>query len=170
MYGVDFVFEEFPRAKKYFKSIGVKQSGVMAASLGGTISFNDRYFQLENPTARKEMTVDTGFHPKNNTLFSTGAHEAGHILEAALVHANSQIPILDWNNSTYANRIVSEACRNAKKITKQNYGTMKENISRYACKNNGECLAESVADYVANRENAQVLSKEIWKILKRELG
>ena len=47
---------------------------------------------------------------------------------------------------------------------------MRTEISKYALWNLNETLAEAVADYVANGENAALLSREIWKVLKKELG
>lgn len=47
---------------------------------------------------------------------------------------------------------------------------MKSEISGYAKTNDSECLAEAVADYILNKDKAAPLSKEIWKILKKELG
>ncbi len=36
--------------------------------------------------------------------------------------------------------------------------------------NSSECLADAVSDFVLNGNEAAALSKEIWKLLKRELG
>jgi hypothetical protein len=36
--------------------------------------------------------------------------------------------------------------------------------------NASECMAEGVADYIANKGNASVLSRMIWNLLKGELG
>ena len=47
---------------------------------------------------------------------------------------------------------------------------MKREISKYALKSLSECISEAISDYVANGENASILSKEIWKRLKEELN
>lgn len=78
-----------------------------------------------------------------------------------------------WNKNRFATKIVGEAARIVKK-TESGKGLknnqLVEQISRYATKNRSEALAEAVADYRANGNNAQPLSKAIWNILKRELG
>ena len=48
--------------------------------------------------------------------------------------------------------------------------TLKREISGYAMQNASECMAEGVADYIANKNNASVLSRMIWNLLKGELG
>ena len=105
----------------------------------------------------------------------------GHLLERALIEmSHPGVGALDqlyraqaWSKCTEATSIISEACKMAKK-TEAGKGLvnsqLKAMVSGYATKNNSECLAECVADYVANGENASILSKEVWKILKGKLG
>lgn len=109
-------------------------------------------------------------------------HESGHILEAALIrraYNNFETRpdyiagIYDWNHNTFAKAVVSEAAKAAKKTPDGKGKKVKElisDVSRYAEKTRGETLAECVADYRANGANAKLLSREVWKILKRELG
>lgn len=173
--GIDKVIDEFSQVKGVLKGFKTGKNGVMSAGYDGIISFNPMYY--DNIDNMKEMIMgpETGFHPKNTGVLETGAHEMGHLLERALIEKNNPGPggVLDWNECTHAKRVVSEACKAAKK-TDGGKGILnaglKKQISGYSLTNDSECLAEAVADYIANGEQSSLLSKEIWKILKRELG
>ena len=109
----------------------------------------------------------------------------GHLLERALISKNGG-GVLEWNKCTYATKVGREAViairqTQAGKIIKidtfghrrTRFKTIEDlrlEISEYANENWSECLAEAVCDYITNAENAQPLSKAIWKILKRELS
>ena len=123
------------------------------------------------------MGETTGFHPKNTGILETGSHEMGHILELALIKQSEYEygiqEVIAWNDCTKAKELISEACKAVKK-TPEGKGLrnaqLKSAISEYAQKNDSECLAEAVADYIANGEKSAPLSKEIWNILKDRLG
>ena len=171
-YGAELVMDEFPLVKGVFSGFDVKNNGVMCASYSGKINYNPKYYsKAEN--LKCMITGDkTGFHPKNTGIIEVGSHEMGHILELALINKNNG-GVFAWSECTEAKRVVSEACKLAKKQPdgkgKLN-NQLKNEISGYAMQNASECMAEAVADYIANKDNASVLSKEIWKILKKELG
>ena len=78
-----------------------------------------------------------------------------------------------WNTSKLSGKVISEACKDAKK-TPAGKGLKNTDLIRgvsgYATKNRSETLAECVADYTANGTSAKPLSVAVWKILKRELG
>ena len=78
-----------------------------------------------------------------------------------------------WNKKYYSGKIISEAAANAKK-TADGKGKLKaqlvSDVSRYATTSTSEALAECVRDYYINKDKAQPLSREVWKILKREFG
>ena len=183
MMGIEQVMEEFPQAQSALKGISTSKSGVMSASFNGKINFNPNYYQKGDPQVAKTMVqgIKTGFHPANTGVLETGSHEMGHLLERALIEmSHPGVGALDqlyraqaWSKCTEATSIISEACKMAKK-TEAGKGLvnsqLKAMVSGYATKNNSECLAECVADYVANGENASILSKEVWKILKGKLG
>lgn len=171
--GVEHIIKEFPQAKDSFTSIGVSKSGLMCAGYDGDINFNPGYFT----TREKALAAhgNTTFHPKGNNIFGSGCHEAGHILEKALIskNSNSMLGIIAWNDYTYAKAIVSDACKIAKKLPECKgmvNAQLKGAISGYAKTNASECLAEAVCDYSLNGESASPLSKIIWDILKKELG
>ena len=175
--GIEHIIKEFPQAKSAFKRLGTDKSGVMCARFDGQICFNPSYYDDYDKVfnAMFQSASQTGFHPKGNNLFSTGSHEAGHILELALnKKANKGYASgLEWTKCTHAQHVVSEASKSAKKTEEGKGKKISEliaDVSRYATANRSEALAECVADYVINGENASLLSREVWKILKRELG
>ena len=170
--GVDIVLNEFPQAKKVFAGFDIGKSGVACASFTGKISFNPAYYTDAKNLQCMIMGNTTGFHPKNTGIVEIGSHEMGHILELALINKHNG-GVLAWSECTEAKKIVSEACKLAKKLPggkgKVN-ATLKREISGYAMQNASECMAEGVADYIANKNNASVLSRMIWNLLKGELG
>ena len=171
-YGVEKVINEFPQAKGTFAGFGVSNNGVMCASATGKINYNPHYYSDVRNLKNMIMGNTTGFHPKNTGLVETGSHEMGHILELALINKNNA-GWDAWDKCSEAQRVVGEACKIAKK-TPDGKGKLnaelKREISGYAMQNASECMAEAVADYIANGANASILSREIWKILKKELG
>lgn len=170
--GVDIVLNEFPQAKKVFAGFDIGKSGVACASFTGKISFNPAYYTDVKNLQCMIMGNTTGFHPKNTGIVEIGSHEMGHILELALINKHNG-GVLAWSECTEAKKIVSEACKLAKKLPEGKgkvNATLKREISGYAMQNASECMAEGVADYIANKSNASVLSRMIWNLLKGELG
>lgn len=170
--GVDIVLNEFPQAKKVFAGFDIGKSGVACASFTGKISFNPAYYTDVKNLQCMIMGNTTGFHPKNTGIVEIGSHEMGHILELALINKHNG-GVLAWSECTEAKKIVSEACKLAKKLPEGKgkvNATLKREISGYAMQNASECMAEGVADYIANKNNASVLSRMIWNLLKGELG
>ena len=168
--GVEFIMKEFPKAKDVFTGVGIDKSGMMSAGFGGWINFNPKYFSTRKAVldAHRAST----FHPKGNNAFSSGSHEAGHLLELKLIKLKGGGGVA-WQNCTHAKEIVSQACKAVKK-TPEGKGKLipelKSEISGYARTDASECLAEAVSDYSLNKENSAPLSRAIWKILKEELG
>ena len=170
MNGVMYVYDEFPQARQMFKNIDSGAAGVMSASYHGDIKLNTKMYATREKCLQSHP--QSTYHPKGNSPFSSGAHEAGHLLERALIDKHNG-NIIDWRDCTQAKRVVSEAWKEAKKYPESKGVNMYkgiERISRYANTDRSECLAEAVADYSVNKEYAAPLSKEIWKILKMELG
>ena len=170
--GVDIVLNEFPQAKKIFAGFDIGKSGVACASFTGKISFNPAYYTDAKNLQCMIMGNTTGFHPKNTGIVEIGSHEMGHILELALINKHNG-GVLAWSECTEAKKIVSEACKLAKKLPEGKgkvNAILKSEISGYAMQNASECMAEGVADYIANKNNASVLSRMIWNLLKGELG
>lgn len=181
--GIEKVIDEFPKAKATLQAIGTNKSGVMCASFNGTINFNPAYYAKGHPSVATSMVQGnaTGFHPKNTGVLETGSHEMGHLLEKTLIEMKNPgtdamtrlFKAESWSKCTEAKAVISDACKAAKKTAEGKgllNGRLKSQVSGYATKNDSECLAECVADYIANGENASILSKEVWKILKERLG
>ena len=184
--GVEQIVKEFPQAVATFNKLRGKDlaKNVLAnASIGGNITLANHYFQkTEGELDKKyQQTVKNGYHPAGTAVRDIATHEAGHILERALIQkafpGNDYFSRLSqasaWNNSTMSTKVVHEAVSNLKKTPagkgKLTNDFIKE-VSHYATKNRSETLAECVADYAANGNNAKPLSVVVWNILKRELG
>lgn len=174
--GIERVLKEFPQAQVTLKKITTGNSGIMCATFGGDIEFNSSIFNDRSVVLKKHP--QTSYYIKGNNVVASGAHEAGHMLERTLIEKDTNLSMLfmkksAWSDCTKAKEVVSEACKAAKK-TAEGKGklnsTLKREISGYALDDASECMAEAVSDVVVNGQNAAVLSKEIWKILKKELG
>lgn len=152
---------------------------------GFELQFNTESFASNtrsSGTLRYDGDVAGGFHPKNTTINDIPVHEFGHFLEGALVknkHVNLKDAWLDKSSRRTADDIVSEALDVVlKDVPKEGEDALKElealkekmviDISRYAKENVSEAIAEAVVDWWVNRDNAQILSKEIVRILKRD--
>ena len=173
--GVEKVLNEFPQARSSFKSVDVRNGGIMSAGYEGDINFNPVYYKTREKAVSASISK-THFHPTGNNVLSTGSHETGHILEKALIDKIADNPTMGkllWADKNIAKSIVSDAVSNAKKLP-DGKGKLKSKligeISEYARSDSSECLAEAVADYILNGEKSAMLSKEIWKLLKKELG
>ena len=184
---VEAIVREFPQAAANFHELRGEdlKNGVMAsASFRGVIRLADYYFKSRNfLMSRYANTEAQGFHPAGSNGDHVATHEAGHLLERALIDKYvlsqgndiyTRLQASDaWNKGTYAGKVVSEACRMAKK-TPAGKGLKNDalirGVSGYAARNKSETLAECVADYVSNGQNAKPLSVAVWNVLKRELG
>lgn len=176
------LLKEFPQITDVVYELnGTAKRGYASATYDGYIQLNPDKFTVRR-TAEDSYQRDllAKFHPKGTSVKNISDHEMGHLLERALIekHLNAVggtrwEGISAWNNSRFAKAVISEASRAAKK-TPDGKGLkvsqLITNVSRYAEKNRSETLAECVADYRANGQNATALSREVWKILKRELG
>lgn len=169
------VFEEFPQAKSALVSLeasGLGENTYASASYSGEIILNTKFYR--NPELYRstyEHDVSTRHHPKGTEPKHTLAHETGHVLETALVNKYmsgepSHLKLQARGSRIYSEKVVKEALIN---LTEGRIsGTIK--VSKYALKNYSETLAECVADYRANGSKSAPLSREVYKILKRELG
>ena len=185
---VERIMTEFPQAQANFHELRGEalKHGVLAnASYNGVIRLGEYYFAKTEGDLSYTYDKSThgGFHPAGTNKDHIASHEAGHILERALIdkyilsQGNGYYTRLEasqaWNKSKLSGKVVSEACRAAKKTPGGKGLTNADlirGVSGYATKNRSETLAECVADYTANGSNAKPLSVAVWNILKRELG
>lgn len=180
--GLEDIVKEFPQAAGLFHELNGdehRDRAYASASFYGKVQLNpDKYTSRDVVEQSYKSDVASKWHPTGTTADSIPVHEAGHILERALIDKNlGHQPMWSqataWNKHSEATRVIGEACKVLKR-TPAGKG-LKNNdfvaqVSRYARENRSETLAECVADYHANRENAAPLSREVWKILRRELG
>ena len=185
---IEQIAKEFPQAASNIRELqgaNLKKGALANASFDGRINLANHYYgKTEDGLAKNyDHSVQNGFHPAGSTKGQIAAHEAGHLLERALIDKYifsqgysiyTQMEAVNaWNTSKMSGKVISEACKAAKK-TPGGKGLKNadliRNVSGYATKNRSETLAECVADYHANGANAKPLSVEVWKILKRELG
>jgi SPP1 gp7 family putative phage head morphogenesis protein len=183
---MDAVFKEFPEFKGQIIEIGQKKQGIMCATMtregGLKINFNPGYYSnIEKVKAKYDEGLAAGYYPKGTNWINGGVHELGHIAHGIIAKNNKNYQYawqasLDWEDHTTAERIVSEAWENAKndypKGTKM--VSAAKGISGYAdfrAKGNtySETVAEAFSDVFSNRANAQPLSLEIVRILKKDL-
>lgn len=184
------IIDEVPQAAQCFKAIRGDDlpAGTYTrakADTGEIITSNQKFASGSDIEQKYKADVIFGFHPEGTTYENIVTHEAGHILERALIekahpHQDGRSPLeeehvkaSEWDNYTQSKQLISEACKAAKKTPDGKGKTNRkliESVSGYAKKNSGEALAECVADYVANRSKAKPLSKEVWKLLKDRLG
>lgn len=194
--GIEAVIAEFPKARKYLKMF---DDGEFAVKYGANfddaymitspedsaIAFNKKFFSSFD-SLKKDIVRDVkyGHHPKNCDIAGVASHEMGHLLEWAIIIKNNG-GADEWNAGIYSEKIVQDAAKivqstpagkrrtinykGEEKLQKIPTKQLMGRISGYAKDNYAEALAEAVCDYITNRENAHALSKEIWKILKREL-
>lgn len=185
--GVEGIIKAFPQAEANFREIAGAdlKSGVYAqASFDGVITLARAKYK-DHAALLSSYSGDTkaGFHPGGSTADHIAVHEAGHILERALIdkYVMSQgnglsirvQGIQAWNKHTYASKVITEAVRIAKKTpTGKGLKTadLIRSVSKYATTNRSETMAECVADYAANGSSAKPLSIAVWQVLKKELG
>ena len=171
--GIETLLKVFPEAVKWITEfrISTMNNQIMNTSYWGQIGFNPNFFNsfiaLSN---RVDELARTGAHPKNTKISHYGAHEVGHILEIALLKKHGG-DIESWKTGFYTRELVREAYNNIKGNTGKKIREFKAEISNSANDVKiGECLAEAVMDYAANKTNAAVMSQEICNLLGREFG
>ena len=156
--GVEAVLKEFPQAVIYLKEIGTFDAGIMCTANGySKINFNPKYFAEPRRLAEE---FASGYYIKNMTTFGAGAHEAGHLVwkwfeEQYDISAQKVI------FAAYGETVRSNGFKPLKVFMKE--------VSHHAFKKGyAECLADAVADFSVNCEEAAHLSKVLWRILKEE--
>lgn len=177
--GVEHIQREFPKARAAFKSIRVSslKNSLMETEYDGSIIINGKDYRTRKSVLDGHERAVGGV--KNQNPYSTGAHEAGHLLEKALIDLDLGDDVSDdmkqymWNECIYSHDIVNEAFIALKKTDKYHGETLdelKEQICTNALDNDSEALAYGVEDVYMNGSEAAPLASMIWKILKRELG
>lgn len=149
------VLEDFSSAAEFFTGINVAERGKAAFIPDGELVLSSRWYDAQNVK-----------------LVGIGYHEAGHLLELALIRKdNPDAPegtIFDfWKNGYYARNIVKKAFSRIR--TRKSLKELRQEISDYSLKDFSETLAEAVEDFYMNGYGASVLSRQIVKVLEEEL-
>ncbi len=151
----------------------------------GTLFLNTRWYSDEaKMKAQYERDVKSTWHPAGTTWENVVDHETGHALEKIVNEAYMKKNNISGSGSKYwdyffkqkgIGDIVKEAVATTKSGIKKETGNVmsandiKQSLSRYSLKNYHETFAEAIADYTANGNNANRLSKEIVRITKEVL-
>lgn len=174
---IEKVYDDFPKMKgkiKQIESIEHPNGGMnIEPDLKDNkyiMQINRKFFNNENTIQRQyEKDVKTGFHPKGTTYKDIGNHELGHAVMAEIIkskYKDNKAIAFDWNNEITAKEIIKKSFDNLGISDKLTQDILRNNISKYATSNYSETIGEAFADYYANKEKANTISKEIIKIMK----
>lgn len=150
------VINDFPQMKRYFIGLNVTPIGKAAFVANGELAFNPKYY-----------------NELSDRIIGTGFHEAGHLVELALIRkynpnlADETIYEL-YRQGIFAEKVVEGAYSRIK--TSKSLVELRREISNYSLKDKSETLAEAIRDYYCNKYTASVLSRQIIKVLEDELG
>lgn len=149
------VIADFQNAKVYFSGINVSDKGKAGFLPNGELVLSSGYYH--KPTVK---------------LIGTGYHEAGHLLELALIHKNnlkcSEDEVIElYVTGKYAKDIVKRAYDRLR--TNKSLKSLRSEISNYALTDESETIGEAVKDYYMNGFEASILSRQIIKVLQEEL-
>lgn len=171
--GVDVVMAAFPEAK--IGELVKKSDGrfIMAACWKGDnpfyIEMNNMY--LRDDSKAKELKQDD-FHPARFGTRQSGAHEMGHIVNFWLAKKEKgRLGYGGSNVEAIAREITKKAANKVAGHDVTDYSEllkMRKAISGYADMSYDymETIAESFGDVVENRDKANPLSKEIYKLVR----
>ena len=197
--GIEAVINEFPAVKAYVNTLsdGATGSSIAQVNPAGDIQINTSTYRTTgslNATVQKNLRLK--HHPAGTGGKEFTSHEVGHMLGLMLCeatvraeiakqvlagqpapgrHAIRMAVIADWNNNTTSDKFIARAVKNINQRAKRaghsqtTQAALISHVSGYAQTDTGEALAECVADYVANGQNARRLSREVWRLLKKEL-
>ena len=134
------------------------------------MQINKKFFNNEK-IAKKQYNKDLelNFHPKGTTYKDMGIHELGHSVTFEIIknkYKNINDIANDWNKDITAKQIVEKAFTNLGINDKLTKTILRNNISTYARTKYSEAIGEAFADYYANKNNSNILSKEIIRIMK----
>lgn len=170
------VFKDFPTLKNRnikYKVIKANDNSAMAVrpTKNGNyiLEINENIFNSNIKKFYKEG-IENYTNVKGTTYKDIGIHESGHMVSFELIKkvnkGNLKAMQFDYDNYITENNIVEKAFNNLKIYDSIEKERMIKSISNYAYQNRAETIGEVFADYYSNKENANILSKEIIKIMK----
>lgn len=151
-------------------------TNIASLNYKGELKLNALYMQNKTKLL-KELNegIEYGFYPKNcNTLKSTLYHELfGHGAERFLLKYDSNYTdkVTAWKKCFVAENIVNEALANILK-TNPNLESeiLRKQICLYALDSYSETMAYGLEDIYTNKDNAQLLSKEIYRVTIKHIN
>lgn len=175
MQGVDTILTEFPRAR--IKELRKVPSGryIMATCWNGDgtsgfhIDMNNMYLRADSKLIPHR---ESDFHPKNSTPRQSASHEMGHAVNFWIAMSEKgKMGFQGGNAEAIAREITRNAVNKVAGREVTDFGEilkMRKSISGYADMGYDymETIAEAVGDVSENRENANPLSKEIFRMLR----
>lgn len=141
----------------------IRDNGLMAVNGFMDLQFSNKsYSSLEK--AEKVNSEQKGY-TITNSLYGTGAHEAGHIVVREIINrtmkGSTNLQRAEtWKNGKIEKQIIREA--------KKQYGSNPV-ISKYGSTKPAEKVAEAVSDVYTNKSRANPYSRVIVDILKKKL-
>lgn len=109
-------------------------------------------------------------NPRGTTYKDIITHELGHIISFEIIKKvnkrNLKVMQFDYDNNITVNNIIKKAFNNLKIYDSIKQEKAIKNISNYAYIDKAETIGEAFADYYCNKEKANILSKEIVKVMK----
>lgn len=138
---------------------------------------------IEKAKQHYDRDVSKGFHPNGTTYNDIIVHELGHVIDAYLTakqkgmsnikHDMTKEDMIKlyhgYSSNAASTDIINQAFINLGITEMKDKSETIKNLSRYALQSRKETLAEAFADALANGNKAQPLSKEILKIIDKEM-
>lgn len=139
---------------------------------------------IEKAKEHYNKDLKRAFHPKGTTYEDVIVHEFGHVIDAYLTAKKLGISEINHNKITkeemvklfyeydskaVSTSIIDQAFKNLDIIEMKDKSEAIRSLSRYSLESRRETFAEAFADYMANGENAHPISKEIFKIVNKEM-
>lgn len=171
------VYDDFPQIKGKIKKIKAIEHTNGGMNIQPDLKDNKYIIEInKNFFGNKKLVekqyqedVKNRFHPKGTKYEDLGIHELGHSVTFEIIknkYRNRDNIIKDWNKDITAKQIVNKAFTNLGVDDKLTKTMLRNNISIYAKTKYSETIGEAFADYYANKEKANILSKEIIKVMK----
>lgn len=175
---VDAINEGARKIQNDFQGLMVDVDQVVAAELGGndkyttlgfyapsmkTVAINRFFTDIDKMNATYDAAARSGFHPSRGELSGTEAvtlHELGHALSD---HVAKKMGLPGLHEAS--RKLFEDAYRATK--GKGKYKDWAGQISGYARENYAETVAEAVADYYCNGQNAHANSRAIMRELMK---
>lgn len=164
----------------YFKYGYDKNGNVLTLKTSSTLMDT-----VEKAKHHYDKDISKGFHPKGTTYNDIIVHEMGHAIDAYITAkragitnikhdkiSKEEMKILyqSYSSSPASTDIINQAFNNLGIAEIKDKAATIKNLSRYALQSRKETLAEAFADAMANGDNAQPLSKEILKLIDKEMN